>query len=892
MWLTRLLNVFRGDRVSRDIERELAFHLAEREDDLVARGMSSEDAKREARRRFGRSSALSERTRDMDVLQWLESVMRDMRYAARALLASRGFALVAILSLALGIGANTAIFSLINAVMLRDLPVRAPDRLALVVLSGGETSVFTNPLWEQVRDRQDVFDGVFAYGNTTFNLATSGEENRINGVWVSGNFFPTLGVQAAMGRTLMPSDDTPGCPAVIAVSHAYWQGVMGSDPAVIGRTLSFDGHRVEIVGVVDPRFTGLEKGDSPQFYLPLCAEAVFDGTGGFLKHRSWWFLQVVGRLRDDLTIAQTKERLARESVSFFAATLPANWSVENQKNYLERRLDVYPSLEGLSGLRRQYAEALYVLMGIVAVVLLIACANVANLMLARSAVRQRELAVRVAIGAGRGRIVRQLFTEGLLLSIVGALAGVVLAWWGSRALVALLSTSRETVTLDLGVDLSVLAFTVSVAIGTAILFGLAPAWRGARVDPHEALTSQGRGVVDGHSRFSVGKLLVSAQVALSLVLVTAAALLLGSFRTMATMDLGFNAEGVVVAQADLHIPTEQRAQGLLEQRRILERLRALPDVRSASASFTTPLSTMTWNDLVQVQGMRFARPEDAEVYINLVSDGYFSTLGMRLLSGRDLSDRDVPSSPLVAVINETAARRFFKGRDPLGSIFTLERGNGSSPPYEVVGVVSDAKYGSLRDEAPATAFFAISQDTSFGGSVSFVVRGRTPFASLRTTVGQALSAVAPRASVRYRPLSEQVADAMQRERLLAALSAFFGGLALLLAVIGLYGTMAYSIARRRTEIGIRLALGAARTRVLRDVMVEVAQVLSLGVILGVAGALASTRFVQSFLFGVAPRDPLTFIVSALVLVLAAVVAGLIPARRASRMDPMTALRSD
>lgn len=892
MWHTRLFNVFRDTRVSRDIERELAFHLAEREDDLVARGMAPADAKREARRRFGRPSALSERTRDVDVSQWLESVMRDMRYAARALLASRGFALVAILSLALGIGANTAIFSLINAVMLRDLPVRDPERLALVVLSGGESSVFTNPLWEQVRDRQDVFDGVFAYGDATFNLATSGEENRISGAWVSGSFFPTLGVRASMGRTLAPSDDTPGCPAVIAVSHAYWQGSMGSDPGVVGRTLSFDGNRVEIVGVVDPRFTGLEKGRSPQFFLPLCAEAVFDGTGGFLKHRSWWFLQVIGRLRRDLTMAQTKERLATESADFFASTVPPAWSAENAKNYVARRLDVFPSLEGLSPLRRQYADALYVLMGIVGVVLLIACANVANLMLARSAVRQRELAVRVAIGAGRGRIVRQLFTEGLLLSIVGAAAGIVLAWWGSRALVAMLSTSGEVVSLDLGVDVPVLAFTVSVAVGTAILFGLAPAWRGARVDPNEALTSQGRGIVDGHSRFSVGKFLVSAQVALSLVLVTAAALLLGSFRTMATMDIGFRTEGVVVAQANLHIPTEQRAQGLVEQRRILERLRALPDVRSASASFTTPLSNQTWNDLVQVQGVRFARPEDAEVYINLVSDEYFTTLGMRLLSGRDLSERDVPTSPLVAVINETAVRRFFKGREALGSTFTLERGNGSSPPYQVVGIVSDAKYGSLRDQTPATAFFAMSQDTSFGGSVSFVVRGNTGFASLRTSVGQALSVVAPRATVRYRPLSEQVADAMQRERLLAALSAFFGALALLLAVIGLYGTMAYSVARRRTEIGIRLALGAARTRVLRDVMIEVAHVLSLGVVLGVAGALASTRFVQSFLFGVAPRDPATFIVSALVLVLAAVLAGLIPARRAARMDPMTALRSD
>ncbi|MEO7964205.1 MAG: ABC transporter permease, partial [Gemmatimonadaceae bacterium] len=794
--------------------------------------------------------------------------------------------------LALGIGANTAIFSLINAVILRDLPVRDPKQLVVVGMGEEGPAPFTNPLWEQLRDHQDVFENVLAFGGTSFNLASAGEERPINGYWVSGSFFPTLGVHAVMGRTISPSDDTPGCPAVIAISDAYWQGVMGKDPSVVGRTLAFSGHRVEIVGVVDPRFTGMEKGRAPQFYLPLCAEAVFSESGGFLKHRSWWLLTVVGRLREGMSVAQVNARLKQTTGAYFAATLPPRWSVENTQEYLKRTLNASASLEGLSELRSQYANALFVLMGIVAVVLLIACANVANLMLARSAVRQRELAVRVALGAARGRIVRQLFTEGLLLSIVGAVGGIVLAWWGSRGLVAFLTSSREAVSLDLRVDTSILAFTAAIAIATAILFGLAPALRGAGVAPQGALTGQGRGVVEGHSRFGIGKILVAAQVALSLVLVTGAALLLGSFRTMATMNPGFDADGIVVAEVDLHLPSEPRSQPNVERRRLLERLRALPESKGASASYNTPLSNRVWNDLVQVQGVTFKRPEDAETYINLVTDGYFSTMGMRLVGGRDISVQDVAGSPMVAVINETAARKFFKGRNPLGAAFTLQRGDGSSPPYEVVGVVSDAKYGSLRDATPATSFFAMTQDTSFNDGVSFVVRGRVPFGEMRAALGRVFTEMAPRASLRLRPLSVQLADAMQRERLLAALSVFFGGLALLLSVIGLYGTMAYSVARRRKEIGIRLALGAARSRVMSDVLVEVAQVLTIGVALGLAGALASTRVVAGFLFGVTARDPATFVLSALVLAVVAVLAGLLPALRASRMDPMQTLRTD
>jgi predicted permease len=892
-WHSRLANVFRGTRLSNDIDREVAFHLAELEDELVARGMSRDGARWQARRRFGNVGRQQERMRDANILAWLDSLLADVRYAARTLRASAGFTTVAVASLALGIGANTAIFSLVNAVMLRDLPVRDPQALVLVGMAGGDATSFTNPLWEQVRDHAGVFDGVLAYGSATFNLAESGEERPADGLWVSGSFFNVLGVRAALGRVLGPGDDVRGCPATAVVSHAFWRAELGGDPAVVGRSMSFNGQRFDIAGVVEPGFTGLEVGRAPSFYVPLCAAAVLDPSGSFLDHRSWWFLNVIGRLPTGTTTTQANARLAQVSPALFAATLPAHFSVENQRDYLGRSLDVRPSLNALSGLRQAYAAALVVLMAIVGLVLLIACANVANLMLARATVRQRELAVRIALGAGRGRIVRQLFVEGLLLSSVGAAAGVALAWWGSRLLVAFLSTTRNPVSLELGPDGAVLGFTVAVAVATAVLFGLAPAWRALRTDPQGAMKAHGRSVVESQSRFGIGKVLVTLQVALSLVLVTGAALLLGSFRAMATVDAGFDPSRVLVVEANLRLPRAQLARGIEEQRRIVERLRAIRGVERASSAFNTPLGRSTWNDLVVIPGAPPSRrPEDREIYLNQVWDGYFATLGMRLLSGRDFEARDVPGSPKVAIINQTAAERYFGAKDPVGRMFRMALGDGTTPPITVIGVVSDAKYQTLREETLPTAFFAMAQDTSFGANVTFVVKGAGDVADLRASVARAVMEVSPRATLRLRPLELQVSDTMTRERVLATLSVFFGGLALLLAMIGLYGTMSYTVARRRSEIGIRLALGAAESRVLGGVLREVALVLGIGLLLGSVGVLGTTRLVERFLFGVTPRDPAVLAGSAVLLSVVAFVAGWLPARRASRLDPMQTLREE
>ncbi len=498
---------------------------------------------------------------------------------------------VAISSLALGIGANTAIFSLIDAVMLRDLPVRAPQELVVIGDVGGQSGAgeYTNPIWEQVRDGEYPFAGVLAYGDLSVNLADAGEVRPANGLWVSGTYFETLGVRAERGRLVSPADDARGCPATAVLSHVFRQSTLGADPGVIGRTVAFSGHPVEIIGITDPGFQGLAAGRAPAFYVPLCTQPIVDPSSGFLDKRSYWFLRIVGRLPAQLSLASANVALQTKSATWFRNTLPADWGAENQKEYLTHRLAAQESLGVLSDIRQSYFGALMILMSIVALVLLVACANVANLMLVRAEGRQRELAVRVALGAGRLRVVRQLFTEGLLLALAGEAIGIALAYQGSHALLQFLSTTRQPVSLDLSIDLRVLLFTAVTAIVTDILFGVAPAWRAFRVDPHDALTAHGRGAAHARTRFGFGKILVTAQVALSLVLVTGAALLLRSFRAVADVDKGFDDRNVLVAETDFRWDDATPEVRQETQRQALARLRAIPGIAAAAASFRTPL---------------------------------------------------------------------------------------------------------------------------------------------------------------------------------------------------------------------------------------------------------------------------------------------------------------
>ncbi|HEX6049476.1 MAG TPA: ABC transporter permease [Gemmatimonadaceae bacterium] len=885
-WYRRLVNNFRSNRLSTDLRREIEFHIAERADDLVAQGMSVREARHEARRRFGNPTVQQERMHDADLLTWLESLGVDVRYALRSIRANPSVAFVIVLSIALGIGANTAIFSLIDAIVLRTLPVVRPDELVQVAYPDGAGAVLTNPIWEELRDRQDVFSSVFAYDSETgFNLAEGGEMRAATGSMVSGDFFATLGVRPAAGRLITRADDVRGCPPIAVLSHGFWQTEYGGSPATVGQPISLSGRSHTIVGVTQEGFFGVDVGRSVQVYVPLCLRANLDA-------RSNWFLWVVGRLKPGVTPEAAAARITALSPAVFAATVPEPWSATERAEYMNTTLSARPAANGISSLRRDYQKALGVLMTVVAVVLLIACANVANLLLARATARGREMAIRLAIGAARRRLVRQLLTESVVLATLGAVAGLVFAWWGTAVLLQVLSAGRRDLSLDLSMDGRVLLFTLAVAVGTGVLFGLAPAWRSARVDPQSALKVGGRGVVEGHSRFTIGKWLVAGQIALSLVLVVGAGLLLGSFRKLTTLDAGFRTDGVLFVTVNLRNAgyTDSTYGRVHDQ--ILDRFRHLPGVQSASAVEITPISGSGWNGLIEVDGFEPATQRDALVYFNEVSDDFFATTGTPLVAGRDFDRRDVPGTGKVAIINETLARRFFGSSSPLGkSLFVMEHEK-RGEPIEVVGIVKDAKYRRLREETPATVYLARSQNASPGRFGNYALRVAGEPRSIVPTVKATMAGMNRSIALQFTSFEEQVSASLTRDRLLATLSGFFGALALLLAMVGLYGTLSYAVARRRNELGIRIALGAERGRVVRLVLGEVSRLVAIGIVLGGIAVLVATRWVESFLYGLTARDPGTLAIATATLAAVALAAGAIPAWRAGRVNPVDALRQE
>jgi predicted permease len=820
----------------------------------------------------------------------LDAFLQDLRYAIRALRSSPAFAAVAILSLALGIGANTAIFSLIDSVILKTLPVSHPEQLLQVTI--GKDGYYTNPIWEQVRDRQDVFSGIFAYGGGRFNLAAGGEARYAEGNFVAGQFFETLGLRTVLGRILTPADDQRGCPGTAVLSYGFWQKEYGGSADVVGKNISLDNHPFEILGVIAPGFTGVDVGRAIDLYVPVCAEKIIRGENSMLDRRSTWWMRVIGRPKPGVPGSQVTARLKTLAPAIFEATTPPNWKPEDQASYRTRSFETQPVSNGLSNVRKEYQQALMILMGITGLVLLIACANVANLLLARSAARQREIAIRMALGSGRGRLIRQLLTESLILSLTGAALGILFAQWGTRLLVGFLSDGRGKTFLDLSIDSRVLAFTAGVAIVTALLFGLAPAWRGTRVNPQSAMKANSRGVIEG-SKFGLGKALVVLQVALSLVLVVGAGLMLSTFFRLETLDAGFEREHILLASVDLrngHYPQERRS---AVYREMLEHLRALPGVRSASASDLTPISGSSWNEDLQIEGYVSKGREDTLVWFNLISDRYFETLGTDLIAGRDFNSHDTPESTKVAVVNQSMAKKFFAGQNPIGKRYRTEEGNKMGAWIEIVGVVKDAKYEGLREKVLPTAYVPVSQEAKPNQTLTFEVRVAAGAPSaLTSAVKSAIADVNHDVSIQFKSFAVQVDESLARERLLATLSGFFGALALMLAMIGLYGVMSYNVARRRNEIGIRMALGAEQSHVLRMVLREVAILIVVGLAIGLGAAIGTTRFVESFLYGMKPNDPWTLFLSAAVLASVAALAGFLPARRASRLDPMTALREE
>ncbi|HEY3739522.1 MAG TPA: ABC transporter permease, partial [Bryobacteraceae bacterium] len=713
----------------------------------------------------------------------VDDVLQDVRYAIRALRSSPGFAAIAILSLALGIGANTAIFSLINAVMLKTLPVSHPEQLVELALKSEDGLAFTNPIWEQVRDRQDVFSGAFAYSPIRLNLAVGGEVRNANTSWVSGDFFRTLGVNPLLGRTITNADDKRGCPAVGVLSYDFWQREYGGAANVFERRLTLDSHPVRIVGVAPPGFTGIQVGDSVDVYMPLCAEGTVFRQNSALDKRGKWWLWIFARLKPGISEQQALARMNTLAPQIFASALP--------DDHVNRTFDLLPGANGFSNVRHDYKAALYTLMAAVGIVLLIACANVANLLISRAAVRRKENAIRMAIGASRTRLIRQLLTESLLLSSMGAILGVLFAQWASRMLVQFLSTSDSNVVLDLGIDIRVLAFTTAVAIATGILFGLAPGWQSTSVDPQSAMKANARGVVESQTGFSLGKLLVASQVALSLVLLIGAGLMLETFTKLATLDTGFDKKQVLLVRVDPRYSSVSPAGRLPLYQELQQRLATLPGVRSASFADITPVSGSFSNQVVHIDGKKASK--DSVVWINSISPGFFATMETPFIAGRDFDAHDTLQAPMVAVVNESMANKFFgTARDALGR--TFRQGDESSTPIQIVGVVKDAKYRSLRAEREAIAYYPLSQLPPMRWA-NFLLRANGPATSLIPSVKAAVDEVNHDINLQFQTLSVQLDESLGRERLLATLSGFFGALALALAVIGLYGVMSYNVAR-------------------------------------------------------------------------------------------------
>ncbi len=887
--------------------RELDTYLQIETDDNIARGMPPEEARRAAHLKLGNTTLIREEIYHMNSLGWLETLWQDIRFAIRVLAINPGFTAVAVLTLALGIGSNTAIFSLIDSVMLRMLPVARPGDLLQVKILIPErpnepSAAFTNPLWEEVRAQQDTFSDVFAWGGARnredsfkFDLTEGGTPESAHGLWVSGSFFGGLGLHPVLGRLISPQDDQRGCRGVAVLSYGFWQDHFGGDEREVGSNLLLGGHSFEVIGVTPPGFYGMEVGEKFDVALPICSTTLYDGKESRLDDHSWWWLKVVGRVKPGLSRTKVSARLGALSPGIFTAALPQDWAPSGQRAFVKRTLVAASAATGISdyGVRAQFGRPLDVLMAIVGAVLLIACANIASLMLARAVVRHKEMAVRQALGASRARLVRQLLTECILLSSAGALLGVAFAHWSSAVLVHYISTARDAVFLDVSTDRRTLTFTALIAVMTGILFGLLPALRSTRVPLISAM--KGRGTLDMGRSLRVGtrRWVVAFQVALSFVLLVAAGLLLRSFAKLAALDLGFDRNNVLLVSADLKAARVAPDQQLAMNERIENGLRNLPGVASASRSWWTPMQGGAWSQPITTDWSKNLAPGEAETWMNAVSPGYFAALGMPLLAGRNFASEDTETGPRVAIVNQTLARRFFPDQDPIGKVFRVERiSSQPGPPIGVVGVVKDAKYESPRERTHPTAFFPIAQLPERAARQTFELRTVVPPSALVSAVQSTVAGINKGISLEIDTLAEQVNDTMVQERSLALLSGFFGALALLLAMIGLYGTFNYSVAQRNAEFGIRMALGAAQGSIFGLVMRDLVTVLAAGLVIGGWLSLAATRILRQLLFGLGPHDAVTMILTAVVLSAVALVAGFIPARRATKVDPMVALRHE
>jgi predicted permease len=895
-----------------EVVEELSQHLNDRYDELLASGVGEGEAYQILVRDLTDGTLVAGlkatlRTEPQPVPVGTEGsgnpfagIANDLRYGARLLARSPGFAIVAILSLALGIGANTTIFQLLDAVRMRTLPVHDPARLARVAIVNSphccrgdfysRNSDLTGALWNAMRDRQQGFSAIAVWATNRFNLGLGGEARYANALLISGDFFNVLGIHPVVGRLISPADDYRGCGVQGAVlSYGFWQREFGGRPDVVGSKLALNGHPFQVIGVTPASFYGLEVGQNFDAALPVCSEPVFStnlSRPSLMDSPGAWWLAVIGRLKPGWTEERASAQLDAVSPAIFAATLPGDYDEIAKKYYLSFHLGVLPAATGVSSLREDYEDSLWVLLALSGLVLLIACANLANLMLARASSRQREMALRLTLGASRSRLIRQLLAESLLLAAMGTAAGLALAQILSRVLVAFLSSQQHPIFVELTPDWRVLGFAAGLALLTCILFGLTPAIQASRTEPGVTMKGSARGATAGRAGLLLRRALIVSQVALSLVLLMAALLFVRSFQNIVTLNAGFEQDHLLIAKFEFTSLKLSAESQLVFRHELLSRVQAIPGVSAAAEILIVPMSHSGWDDNIDF-------PDGAQrqdVTLNRVSPGYFETMETPLLVGRDFNPSDTPASPRTAIVNEAFARKFYSGANPVGRVF--RDSDAPHKTYRVVGMVKDSKFYDLREEPVPTVYVSFTQGNSPEQNSTLVIRSGESLPALISSVNHAANEINPAMVLNFTVFKTQIREGLLRESLLATLSGFFGVLATVLAVIGLYGVISYIVLQRRNEIGVRMALGADRSNILRMVLRDAAILLGIGLAAGTVLTIVAGRATASMLYGLKPSDPLTLAAAMAGIIAVGLAASFLPAQRAANIHPMAALREE
>jgi predicted permease len=890
----RILSLGKRTNTDREVDAELREHMAMCVDDNMAQGMSREAAERDARRRFGNPTVMRERVLAEDIALGLESLWHDVRSAMRVFVKNPGFCFVVVATLALGIGANTALFELLDAVLLQSLPVNHPQELAQVRIvdmdkargnfSSGYPTV-TNPIWEKLREDHPGFTGIAAWRDTRFSTDAGGDARFVNGLYVSGDFFRVLGIPPVAGRVFTAEDDRTGCgPPGAVISYGFWKQEFGGRSA-LGQKLRLNNKTLEVIGITPANFFGVAVGSDFDVAVPICAQSYLETRNRLNSSTNWW-LSVIGRIDPKVTAQQVAAHLKTASPGIFASTLRADYPPESVKDYLAMKLTAEPSATGVSMLRETYSDPLRFLLGIAGLVLLITCANLASLMLARVTTRERDMAVRLAIGAGRWRLIRLVLGESLLLAVAGALAGVVLAQVLSRELVAYLKIS-----LDFKLDWRIFAFLLGISVLTCLLFGLAAALRACHTPPGAAMKAGGHSMTASRGRIGFRGALVVSQVALSLVLLFSALLFTRSLRNLMIEDPGFQADGVLIARLDfsrLQISADQRA---AFQRRLLDRIRSLPGVEAAANTNIVPLGSSGWGNAVWVADQESTKRENSN--FSGVSSDYFKTLRIPVIAGRDFNDRETIQSPRDAIVNMAFAKKLGLGANPIGARFWREA-TPSSPAElnEIVGLVKDTKYRGIRRSPGPIAYLALEQNQDAESTMQVLIRSRLPMDAQEQEIRRALQETSSGISFDFRGLQDEIQQSLLPERLLATLSGFFGALAVILAMTGLYGVMSYTVTERTTEIGIRMALGAQRSSITAMILSKAVTLLAAGLVFGAGLSLAAASATGALLFGLKPHDPVTLAGSSLLLAVVTLVASFVPSMRAAKVNPINSLRTE